>query len=79
VTGRPAALAALLAVEAAGVAFAAGDEFAFAAAFDGAEGCAVLVGALVVQADAARRSSDASTSACDAFEYVFILNQKLLK
>jgi hypothetical protein len=79
VTGRPAAFAALPAVEVAGVAFAAGDEFAFAVEFAGAEGCAVLFGALVVHAVAARRKSDASTSACDAFKYVFILNQTLLK
>jgi len=77
VTGRLAALA-LLAL-AAGVAEAVGDAFAFAVVFVGAEGCAVLFGPVVVQADAARRSSDASTSACDAFTYVFILNQTLLK
>jgi hypothetical protein len=76
VTGRLAALFDALVGVAAGVAPAAGDAVAVALLV-GTEGCAVLVGALVVHADAAR-SSDASTSACDPLGIIFILNSILL-
>jgi hypothetical protein len=77
VTGRLAALFDALVAVAAGVALAAGDAVV-AALLPGAEGCAVFVGALVVHADAARRSSDASTSACDRLGIIFILKSTLL-
>jgi hypothetical protein len=57
---------------AAGVALAAGAGVVFAPL--GVEGCAVFVGAPVVQADAAKRS-DARISAGVACEIIFILNQ----
>jgi hypothetical protein len=63
---------ALVLVAAAGVALAAGVGVVFATF--GVEGCAVFVGAPVVQADAARRS-DARTSAGVECEIIFILNQ----
>jgi hypothetical protein len=72
VTGRLAALFDALVLAAAGVALAAGDGVAVATF--GVEGCAVFVGAPVVQADAARRS-DARISAGVECEIIFILNQ----
>src|SRR5207253_1615137 len=72
VTGRLAALDALASVAAAGVAAAVAEGEGVAFATFGVEGCAVFVGAPVVQADALKRS-DARTSAGDAFKIIFIL------
>jgi zinc transporter ZupT len=72
VTGRLAAFDVLVGVGV-GVAVAAGVGDALAFALLGAEGCAVFVGAPVVQPDATR-SNDASTNAGVACRIIFILN-----